>query len=175
MMTQKNEFVIRLLGQKDIEFIATTFIFPWTTLHATQEKWQRYYQEQLHKLRSVFLVQKDAKIIGYSSLLYKSSYAHFYQNNIPEIQDLWILEAERRTGFGFKLINYIEYYAKESGYQQIGLGVGLYKDYGSAQRLYVKNGYVPDGNGITYKNESVVPGKSYPVDDDLILWMIKDL
>eukprot|EP00792_Barthelona_sp_PAP020_P000405 TRINITY_DN10637_c0_g1_i1.p1 TRINITY_DN10637_c0_g1~~TRINITY_DN10637_c0_g1_i1.p1 ORF type:complete len:75 (-),score=8.61 TRINITY_DN10637_c0_g1_i1:232-456(-) len=60
-------------------------------------------------------------------------------------------------------------------YTHIGLGVGLYKDYGNAQRLYVKRGYVLDGNGIVYKNEQVVPGSQVTVDDDLLLYLIKPL
>jgi len=39
------------------------------------------------------------------------------------------------------LIDQCENYAS-SKYEYIGLGVGLYKDYGSAQRLYTKNGYI---------------------------------
>jgi len=55
------------------------------------------------------------------------------------------------------------------------IGVGLYQDYGRAQKLYVHLGYVPNGLGITYKYNSVVPGDSYPVDDDLVIWLKKDL
>jgi hypothetical protein len=63
--------------------------------------------------------------------------------------------------------------------QIIGIGVGLYAGedggYGAAQRLYVKRGYVPDGKGITYHDEPTIPGHSYPLDDDLILWLTKKL
>lgn len=30
------------------------------------------------------------------------------------------------------------------------LGVGLHSGYGSAQRMYVKRGYIPDGSGVWY-------------------------
>ena len=36
-------------------------------------------------------------------------------------------------------------------------------------------GYTPDGKGITYKHNAVIPGEKYPIDDDLILWLIKPL
>ena len=42
------------------------------------------------------------------------------------------------------------------------IGVGLYNDYGRAQKLYVHLGYVPDGHGVTYAYQSIVPGESYP-------------
>jgi hypothetical protein len=32
-----------------------------------------------------------------------------------------------------------------------------------------------DGNGITYKNVPVVPGQSAVVDDELLLYLIKNL
>jgi hypothetical protein len=34
---------------------------------------------------------------------------------------------------------------------RVGLGVELCADYGPAQMLYIKKGYIPDGNGVTYK------------------------
>jgi hypothetical protein len=57
----------------------------------------------------------------------------------------------------------------------IGIGVGLYVDYGPAQQLYVKLGYVPDGSGVTHGNKTVPPGATVRVDDDLILWSMKRL
>ena len=57
----------------------------------------------------------------------------------------------------------------------VGLGVGLYNDYGSAQKLYIKKGYIPDGYGVTYNYQAVIPGDSAPIDDDLVLWFTKDI
>lgn len=33
-------------------------------------------------------------------------------------------------------------------YQIVCIGVGLHAGYGSAQRMYVKRGYIPDGTGV---------------------------
>lgn len=57
----------------------------------------------------------------------------------------------------------------------IGLGVGLYADYGAAQRLYVRKGYIPDGLGITYKGQHIKPGLEVCLDDDLVLFFMKKL
>jgi len=57
----------------------------------------------------------------------------------------------------------------------VGLGVGLYADYGNAQRLYGKRGYVMDGRGLMYANEAVRQGRTVTVDDDLLLYMVKQL
>jgi len=73
------------------------------------------------------------------------------------------------------LVVYLEGMARLEGYREIGLGVGLYRDYGSAQRLYAKLGYVPDGRGVTYRGFPVEPGHLYRAGDDLILWLKKRL
>ena len=52
----------------------------------------------------------------------------------------------------------------------VGIGVGMYSDYGNAQRLYVKMGYVPDGKGLTYKDRVLEPNEEMINDDDLVLY-----
>jgi GNAT superfamily N-acetyltransferase len=165
--------IIREIIKDDIAAIATTFCFPWTTLTATTEKWKNYYNEHINLTRFVAIVEIMNNSVGYGSLLYHSKYPHFNDSNIPEINDIWIKENYRKHGIGKKLIDFLEKKARLEGYLQIGIGVGLYSDYGSAQRLYIKLGYMPDGKGITYKNKDINPGQNYPVDDELILWLIK--
>ncbi len=48
------------------------------------------------------------------------------------------------------LMDAVEEIALEK-YGIVGLGVGLYDSYGSAQRMYARRGYVPDGRGVMYK------------------------
>ena len=56
-----------------------------------------------------------------------------------------------------------------------GIGVGLNSDYGIAQRMYVKRGYVPDGLGLMYKYQKVEAGSKVKVDDDLTIMFTKRL
>lgn len=175
LYTKARDIFVRELIISDISLLAQRFCFPWTTEELTKEKWNKYLAEQQSKIRTVFVIEKENLILGYASLLYSSDYSYFRDKKIPEIQDLWIDEAHRNAGFGTMLIKHVESFAKEKGYNQIGLGVGLYKDYGAAQQLYPKLGYVPDGFGVTYKTKFVKPGESYPIDDDLILWLTKTL
>jgi GNAT superfamily N-acetyltransferase len=169
------DMFIRELVINDIPLLIQRFCFPWTTKEITEEKWNKYLAEQQNKVRTVFIIENEETILGYASLLYSSDYSNFADRKIPEIQDLWIDEAHRNAGFGTILIQHVESFAKEKSYKKIGLGVGLYKDYGAAQQLYPKLGYLPDGCGITYKTKFVTPGESYPVDDELILWLTKTL
>lgn len=170
-----DNIVIRGLEEKDIEPVARYFVFPWTTIKTSIEKWTRYYDEQIHGKRQAFLVEQEHQPIGYGSLVVCPEYPNFSAQNIPEISDVWISENYRGLGYGTLLISHLENVAKNIGYRQIGIGVGLYKDYGQAQKLYIKLGYMPDGQGITYKSEPVIAGQKYSVDDDLILWLVKNL
>lgn len=164
--------LIRQMGCGDITGLCSAFSFPWSSAEATRKKWETYYEEQQKGVRVVLLIEREGELIGYGSLLLHSQYSHFVK--IPEIHDVWIDKNHRRRGFGKQLIIALENHARKQGHKQIGIGVGLYPDYGAAQRLYCRLGYIPDGHGITYKGKPVQPGESYPVDDDLILWLIKD-
>ena len=57
----------------------------------------------------------------------------------------------------------------------VTLGVGLYTDYGAAQRMYIKRGYIPDGSGVWYRNENCPPYAEIRNDDDLVLYLSKKL
>lgn len=55
------------------------------------------------------------------------------------------------------------------------LGVGLHSGYGSAQRMYVKRGYLPDGSGVWYRDSVCPPYGECRNDDDLVLYLSKKL
>ena len=58
---------------------------------------------------------------------------------------------------------------------RVCLGVGLHSGYGSAQRMYVKRGYLPDGSGVWYRDEICPQGADCRNDDDLVLHLSKAL
>ncbi len=159
----------------DIAKIVSRYSFPWSTREKTQQTWDTYYHEQQNGTRTVAIIEKNNEILGYGSLLRKSECPFFASTNIPEVNAIWIDENHRRQGLGKALIKWIEVLAIQEGYTQIGIGVGLYQDYGPAQKLYFQLGYIPDGNGITYKGQPTIPGQTYPLDDDLLLWLVKSL
>ena len=165
---------IRLLQQQDIEILGDLY-FPWSTREETIRKWMHYFEEQAQGTRIACIVEQHGKIVGYGNLLPSSEYLNFRQNKIPEINDVWVYEESRKKGIATALIAHLEQLAKQRGHTTIGIGVGLYRDYGAAQRLYFRLGYQPDGEGITYKHITVVPGEKYAVDDDLILWLTRRL
>lgn len=167
--------LLRSLQKTDISTLVNRYSFPWSTPEKTTALWNTYYEEQESGIRTVVVVEKNRDILGYGSFLRKSEYPFFLSSNIPEINAVWIDEEHRGKGLGTALIKWIENLAVEEGYDKIGIGVGLYRDYGPAQQLYFQLGYIPDRNGTTYKGQPTVPGQTYPLDDDLILWLMKRL
>ena len=83
---------------------------------------------------------------GYATLLPGAEAGPFVGKGWPEITDFNVLRKFQRRGIGNRILDTAEQLAaRTSG--QVVLGVGLHSGYGSAQRLYVKRGYVPDGSG----------------------------
>ena len=164
---------IRPMCKADIEILVRDYCAPWLPPQAVQERWKKYFAEQLQGIRTAAVIAKGQEILGYGCLLLRSEYAHF--SNIPEICDVWIHENHRGLGLGKQLIAWLEELARKKGYAEIGIGVGLYADYGPAQKLYFKLGYTPDGHGVTYKYQPTHAGTNYCLDDDLILWLKKSL
>ena len=87
----------------------------------------------------------------------------------------WCRSAAATRGSPTKLIHALEERARGAKCPKIGVGVGLFKEYGAAQRLYVHLGYVPDGKGMASGGLPVAAGDKVLVDDDLVLWLVKEL
>lgn len=100
-------------------------------------------------------------------------YGLYQRLALPELQDLRVLPDHRMRGAATALIADAENQARAMGATGLGLSVGLTVDYGAAQRLYAKHGYIPDGNGVTYDRTTVQKGAKMPVDDDLCLMLLK--
>ncbi len=111
---------------------------------------------------------------GYINIYPNSTWGAFKDCGYPEIVDFGVLEKYQRRGIGSKLMDIAEALAARYS-NVVYLGVGLHSGYGSAQRMYFKRGYVPDGSGVWY-NDSVCPQYSPCVnDDELVLYLSKHL
>jgi GNAT superfamily N-acetyltransferase len=163
------QIFIRNLSKDDIPRIVDAFNKSnWTI------KPKELLVEQNSDKREVWVAYSEENFMGYVTLIWKSLYLNFAKNNIPEICDLNVLPKYRNFGVGSALLDKCEKIAFSKS-QVIGIGVGLYADYGSAQKIYVKRGYIPDGFGVTYDYKSVIPGQKYQVDDDFVLWFTKEI
>lgn len=134
----------------------------------------RYLTEQDHGKRVIIVAWSDAVFVGYVTLAWNSDYAPMKNEQIPEIQDLNVLPRFRRNGIGSLLLDEAERIASSRS-SEVGISVGLHPGYNAAQRLYVKRGYVPDGCGVTYRNNFIDEGAIVVVDDELVLHFRKEL
>lgn len=145
-----------------------------TYLADRKDLFETYLAEQEKGTRTVAAAfVSKGQIAGYATLLHVSNHPGFKSRNIPEIADLNVIPAYRNNGIARRLLKRLETEAKRQGHTRIGIGVGLYADYGAAQRLYVKSGYVPDGAGLFYNNVPVEKGQRVAVNDSLAIYFIK--
>lgn len=172
----KNQIQIRPLIREDILAISEAFnAIGW---NKPPSLFKGYLKGQESSERLVWVACVRDHFTGYVTLKWQSEYPSFKQKNIPEIMDLNVLPHYRKMGIGSLLLDIVEKEAVTKS-DVVGLGVGLYAGeddgYGAAQRLYIKRGYIPDGKGVTYNYNPTIPGSSYPLDDDLVLWLTKRL
>lgn len=167
-----DNLAVRQIRHDDPPTIAAAFRAQgWNKL---ERLYERYHREQMEGRRTVLVAELDGAFAGYLTIDWESRYSPFREAEIPEISDLNVLVAYQRKGIGAALMEEAERRMSErSGVA--GIAVGLSPDYGPAQVMYVRRGYVPDGRGIQYDGEQLEHGGKTTVDDDLCLYFVKDL
>lgn len=137
--------------------------------------YERCIERHVNKELTIIVAFENSRAIGFCLLNWQPKYAYFKLHGFPEIQDLNVLSAHRNKGVGAALIRFCEEMAREKGCTDMGIGVGLDSSFGAAQRLYVKMGYIPDGQGVTYDRKQVAKGEFRPIDENLSIMMTKSL
>lgn len=163
---------IRLLSAEDIPAIMATFAaLGW---QRPDDHLERYLEEQGQGEREVLVAWQGGAFAGYVSILWRSYYSPFRDASITEINDFSVPRPLRRQGIGSRLLEEVE--RRIAGRSpSAGIGVGMSPDYGAAQRLYVKRGYIPDGRGLISHGRPVAWGATVVVDDELALYFTKCL
>lgn len=164
--------LIRDMEAADVEPITNAEIAQgW---HSTTDKLFMRLNDKKEKNAVCLAAEYMGSIAGYVFVYPDSRWGAFANKGYPEIVDFSVLEKCRRKGVGGKLMDVAEEIAKTySG--TVYLGVGLHSGYGSAQRMYVKRGYIPDGSGAWYGDKICEPYEACRNDDDLILYFSKKL
>ena len=137
-----------------------------------ESKYRLYLDDQEAGTRDVLVATVGGAFAGYVTVRWVSPYEPF--DGIPEVQDFNVLPKFRRRGIGSALMDAAEALVSERS-AVVGIGVGLYADYGTAQRMYVRRGYIPDGRGLLYNLQQVPPGEMVRNDDDTVLMFTKQL
>lgn len=168
------KFRIRDLQDEDVDHLERVFAAAYEHVMAPS-RWQAMLAGVRDQTRLCVVAEEKDKILGICSLIFECDYKHFRNAGIPEINALDVLPSRRKEGIATAIVRHLEDRARALGYKTIGIGTGLYADYGPAQRLYAGLGYVPDGRGITYDCEAVMPGTLVRIDDDATLWLTRSL
>lgn len=168
----QGQLVIRNLEYDDARLIADAEIEQgWD---ASPEKYLQRLEDQKSGKAISLVAEYSGKPVGYINVYPNSAWGAFGKKGYPEIVDFGVLEKFRNHGIGTALMDTAEKLAAE--YADIAyLGVGLHSGYGSAQRMYVKRGYIPDGSGVWYQDEICKPHGECRNDDDLVLYFSKKL
>ncbi len=169
---QKDDIVIRSMKSDEPGIIFEEFLSQgWHPKYAVYET---YYQEQQQQQRQVFVAEYQGNIAGYTTMCPFAKEGPFANQKIPEVCDFNVFERFREKGIGNLILDAAEAEAAKKS-DKICLGVGLHHGYGSAQRMYIKRGYVPDGSGVWYQNRRLEQYHDCRNDDDLVLYLCKRL
>ena len=167
----KGNAVIRKMIESDIKHLSQGFINQdWP---AREEILASYFWEQASGDIEILVAEIDGAVAGYVTILPSAKHAPFTEV-YPELSDFNVFEPFRNQGIGNQLLEGAEKRVKFVS-SKVTLGVGLHSGYGPAQRLYIKRGYIPDGTGVWYRNKPLEMGASCQNDNDLVLYLSKDL
>ena len=168
-LTQE-QLIIRDLEYNDAQLITDADIEQgWD---ASVEKYLKRLEDQKSGKAISLVAEYSGKPVGYINVYPDSVWGAFGGKGYPEIVDFGVLEKYRNHGIGTILMDIAENLAAEYA-DTVYLGVGLHSGYGSAQRMYVKRGYLPDGSGVWYQDEICKPYGDCKNDDDLVLYLSK--
>ena len=162
---------IRKMQESDIKDLSRGFTSQgWPS---REEILTRYFKEQKNGEREVLVAEIDGVVAGYITILPDAKQGPFARM-APELSDFNVFEPFQNQGIGNLLLEEAEKRVKLFS-DKVTLGVGLHSDYGPAQRLYIKRGYIPDGTGVWYQNYQ--PAINAVCEDigDLVLYLSKDL
>lgn len=140
----------------------------------TIDKYEMRLRHQAEGLCVALVAEYRGEVAGYNHVYWKPRGGSFLGTDIPEIMDFGVLEKFRRHGIGSRLMDVAEQLVYPVS-DTVCIGVGLHSGYGSAQRMYVKRGYIPDGTGVWYQNAVCPAYGSCANDDDLVLYLSKKL
>lgn len=177
MLYTKDKIAIRRMEAADLPALATAeddFSDSSRAYFERQLRWQQNGES------TALLALFEGQIAGYIFLFPTCRWGGLRDLGLPSMADLFVLEQYRKNGIGTALLDVAEGLAAQFS-DQIYLNVPVNSAHGAAQRLYVKRGYVPDGNGLYCDADGnglctvCPPDATFVNDDDMTLGMVKAL
>ncbi|MFK8165017.1 MAG: GNAT family N-acetyltransferase [Lewinella sp.] len=140
----------------------------------TTTQYEGYLQLQESGTRDILFAEWEGAFAGYLTISWVAHYPPFRKQDIPEVVDFNVLKKYQRLGIGTALMDEAERRIRQHS-PYAGIGVGLVSDYGAAQILYARRGYVPDGRGASWNDKHLDYEDVVTVDDGLVLHLLKRL
>ena len=116
------------------------------------ETFNTLYARQRLKKANVYVAEFEGKLLGYIVVSYETTVKG---EVLVHIEDLFVLPLFRKCGVGKSILDYAEREIMRR-YDKAHASIGIGSKFGAAQRLFVKNGYIPDGMGARF-NGRVLP------------------
>jgi len=170
---QMENLVLRKLEVADCQIISDAFKAQGSN-DKPIELYQKYLELQHQKKKDIIVATVDSEYAGYLTINWKSDYIPFIEKNIPEIVDFNVMKKFLRKGIGSRLMDEAE--LRISKVSSIaGIGFGVHKDYGPAQILYARRGYIPLGTGLIKDGNELDYGDKITIDHSLAIFLTKKL
>jgi ribosomal protein S18 acetylase RimI-like enzyme len=168
----RDTVLVRTMRAEDVPTVAAAFAAQgW---HKPEAQYVRYLEEGAQGQRVILLAERAGEFAGYVTIVWESDYPPFRDAGIPEIVDFNVLIKHQRRRIGTALLDEAERRIAVRS-PVAGIGVGLTADYGAAQVLYVKRGYIPDSCGAVQYGQAIQHGERITVDDALAIYFTKRL
>lgn len=168
-----NDILIRDMVESDPEVIThEEHLQGW--IHQKKEKYEQRLKDVADNKCVALVAEYKGEVAGYFNIYPNTMCGLYAGKGFPELIDLGVFKKFRNHGIGNILMQVAEDIAKKYA-DTVIIGVGLHRDYGAAQRMYVKRGYVPDGSGIWWQGKPLEPYTDLKNDDEAALYMSKKL
>jgi GNAT superfamily N-acetyltransferase len=155
------------IGQVEQEVQEAFFSGDEATIHA-------HFADHENGASTTILGYEAGRLVGIVTIRWQCRYPLFRERQIPLIQNIEVRYEDRGRGLGGRMLARAEQeIARRS--PLAGLVVGISEDYGPAQRLYARRGFLPDGRGLCRQYTPLKVGDVVTVDHDLLLWLVKDV
>lgn len=169
---ESDRLTIRDMKKEDANVFYSTYLsYGW---HPSLDTYINCFKEQEENKRKLFVAVYEGNVAGICTLVLNPDEGPFGNKNIPEIVDFGVFFDKHNNGIGTKMLDVVEEEAAKIS-KLVYLAVGIHSGYGVAQRMYIKRGYIPDGTGAWYKGKQLDQYAQCCNDDDLVLFLSKDL
>jgi GNAT superfamily N-acetyltransferase len=167
-----DDIAIQLVDERNSES-AVRFLIEWVSDDEAEAR--RYLADHAEPDGTSLIATSGSDAVGYVAIVWESNYAGFRSCGIPLVHQIAVGEPWRRRGVATLLMDAAEHLARDRGIATLGITVGLFDEYGPAQRMYGRRGYIPDGRGACQGQRPLSRGVQVSMDHDLIIWLTKDL